>query len=554
MGCNNYMKLPNQGNISTNIRLLHELKNSSDYADANGYFTKADIAEIAANALLVTSRSKLGSDVLKTIRDKNIEDGDNSPLQNTKMRMQLLRILGLISADYNSEIYAITEIGDLISSDKITPEQKNSLLRELFMSISTSSETYDFTCPEGFHCFLGLQICYSLSCLDYKIGVDEMPILTTYDFRKIKEFIHDAEIFRSQGVKFPQQHPHYPKKQDGSPVAQVTNLTRTVNQILRFCNIVKPKNEKEGKLNYYVCSDEGKLYVDKIRNLWDGGKLKFKLPFEFRKLKVIEQRLLCKQGLDNLLIRAGITTGNDTGVYFSPYQMLPEINVSWLLGKDIRKHPERTNVKIQAINSSLSLRDLRLKAVYENSEGKYIEELAAHEKIVQELLMCKTVEQQKLFVSQQKTLHKNDDKYTFYPYVHSLLKIIGLDCKGELGRYDAYSEYKCHIIPMEIKSGTEDISYNMKGIRQAIENKICCYNSSLVDDMEYSSLLLGYEHPSNGAEIQKLIDAANEKLQIRIISMDIESLLIMCVKVVCYNMRLDFDKLLKGYGIINEEL
>lgn len=125
---NNYIKLPNQGNIASNMRLLYELKNSCDYSDANGYFSKSDIAEIAANALLVTTGSKLGSDVLQTIHNKTISEGDNSPLQNTKMRMQLLRILGLVAADYNSEIYAITELGELMASTQITGQQKKRYL------------------------------------------------------------------------------------------------------------------------------------------------------------------------------------------------------------------------------------------------------------------------------------------------------------------------------------------------------------------------------------------------------------------------------------------
>ena len=551
---NNYLKLPNQGNIASNMRLLYEIKNACDYSDANGYYSKSDIAEIAANALLVTTGSKLGQDVLQTIHNKKISDGDNSPLQNTKMRMQLLRILGLVAADYNSEIYAITEIGDLISSTQLTAQQKNALLRELFMCISTSSESYDFTCAEGFHCFLGLQICYALSNLDYKIGVDEMPIITTYDYREIKDFIKDAQELRSKSQTFPTSHPHYPKTQNGSPLAQAKNITRTINQVLRYCNIVKPKLEKVGKLNYYVCSDEGRIYVDKIKDLWDSGKIIFKRPFEFRKLNVLDQRNICKQGYDNVLIRAGIIKGKDTGLYFSPFQMLPELNVSWLLGKDIRKHPEKSDNKVQAINSSLSVRDLRLKAVYKTTEENYVQELASHEVLIQEMLKCQTIDDQKLFVQQQIELHRLDDKYVFYPYIHSLLKIIGLDCQGEIGRYDAYSKYKGHVIPMEIKSGTEDISYNQKGLRQAIENKVCCYDSSLSDDMEYSTLLLGFEHPANDVDIKKLIDAAKETLQIKIIAMDLSALLIMCVKVVCNNMQLDLDSLLTSHGVILEEL
>lgn len=551
---NNYLKLPNQGNIASNMRLLYEIKNSDNYSDANGYFSKSDIAEIAANALLVTTGNKLGSDVLQTIHNKKISDGDNSPLQNTKMRMQLLRILGLVSADYNSEIYAITEIGDLISSTQLTTQQKNALLRELFMCISTSSESYDFTCAEGFHCFLGLQICYALACLDYKIGVGEMPIITTYDYREIEYFINEAKLFRSKDQTFPTNHPHYPKTQKGSPLAYVKNITRTINQVLRYCNIIKPKLEKVGKQNYYVCSDEGKVYVDKIKDMWIARKIIFKRPFEFRKQNILDQRNICKQGYYNVLIRAGITTGKDTGLYFSPFQMLPELNVSWLLGKKIRKHPEKSNNKVQAINSSMSVRDLRLKAIYKATEDNYVEELASHEILVKEILKCKTVEEKKLFVQQQIELHRLDDKSVFYPYIHSLLKIIGLDCQGEIGRYDAYSKYKGHVIPMEIKSGTEDISYNQKGLRQAIENKICCYDSSSSDDMEYSTLLLGFEHPANDMDIRKLIDAAKETLQIKIIAMDLSALLTMCVKVVCDNMQLDLDNLLTSYGVILEEL
>lgn len=551
---NNYIKLPNQGNIASNLRLLYEIQNSNDYSDANGYFSKSDIAEIAANALLVTTGSKLGSDVLKTIHNKKISEGDNSPLQNTKMRMQLLRILGLVAADYNSEIYAITEIGELMASAQITRQQKIALIRELFMCISSSSESYDFTCSEGFHCYLGLQICYSLASLGYKIGVDEMPIITTYDYRDIESFVKDASTYRSQGKTFPNSHEHYPKTQTGSPIAQSKNLTRTINQILRYCKIVKPKLERIGKHNYYVCTAEGKSYVEKIKKLWDDNKIIFKRPYDFRKLNIIDQKNLCKQGYDNILIRAGISNGKDTGIYFSPFQMLPEVNVCWLLGKPLRKHPEKSDTKVQAINSSLTTRDLRLKAIYKATENNHIEELVGHEAIVQDLLKCHSNEEKKAFIQKQIDLHRNDDKYAFYPYIHSLLKIIGLDCRGEIGRYDAYSTFNGHVIPMEIKSGTEDISYNQKGLRQAIENKVCCYNNTLSDDMEYSTLLLGYEHPSNDTEIKNLIDAAKETLKINIIAMDLSALLIMCVKVVCDKMQLDLDNLLKSHGVILEEI
>ena len=432
---NNYLKLPNQGNIASNLRLLYEIKNAIEYADDNGFYTKSDIAEIAANSLLVTSGNKLGNEVIDRIRNRGIDEGDNSPLQNTKMRMQLLRILGLVSADYNSEIYAITEIGDLITSSKISTEQKKKLLRELFMSISTSSESYDFTCNEGYHCFIGLQICYALASLDYKIAVDEMPIITTYDYRDVDIFVKEASSYREKNKTFPNTHIHFPKTKNGKPLSQVTNITRTINQILRYCQIIEPKLEKLDNRNYYVCTKEGRAYVDKIRTQWDNNKIILKIPFEFRKANILDQKNLVKQGLDNILIRAGIIEGKDTGLYFSPYQMIPETNVSWLMGSDIRKHPQKSNNKIQAINSSLSTRDLRLKAIYKKNSNNNNTDFSTKDRLILEMKKCMSLEDKKKFISNQIRTHKQDDKNNFYPYIHTLLKIIGLDCKGEVTRY-----------------------------------------------------------------------------------------------------------------------
>ena len=134
MACsNNYIKLPNQGNISSNLRLLYEMQLASDYADSQGYYTKRDIAEIAANALLITTSSKIGNDVVASLDNAGIDEVDNAPLQNAKMRMQILRILGLVSADYYSEVYAITKLGHMFSSDQLSTEMKKSLLRLLNM-------------------------------------------------------------------------------------------------------------------------------------------------------------------------------------------------------------------------------------------------------------------------------------------------------------------------------------------------------------------------------------------------------------------------------------
>lgn len=551
MASNNYIKLPNQGNISANLRLLYEMQLASDYADSHGYYSKRDIAEIAANALLITTSNKIGNDVLVSLDNDDIDEGDNSPLQNAKMRMQILRILGLVSADYNSELYAITKLGQLYSSDRLNSAEKKSLLRELFLGIETSSESYDFTCDEGFHCFLGLEICYALSQLDYRIGVDEMPVITTYDFREIDKFISDVKKFRERQILFPKEHPHFPKTSRGEPLKQASNITRTINQILRYCGIIKPKFIRIGTKRYYECTEFGKEYVSQIGTKWKKRKLKLLTPYCFRKSSVLDQRKYCQEGLANIYVRAKIDTSQKaTGLYFSPYQVLSETSASWFLNENIRNHPDRVDARVAIINSSVTARDIRINTKLKDSLDDRIKELAQQDKLVAEMQMCTTPELQQQFIMSEFKKHINDDKSVFYPYIHSLLSILGLECYGEVGRYDAYSKYKGHIIPVEIKSATEVYSYNQKGLRQAIENKICSFNKELVDDLEYASLVIGYTHPEFDNDIKLLIDRAKEQYNIKIIVCDLVGLLTLCVKVVSQNLEVDLDELLTGYGII----
>ena len=148
--------------------------------------------------------------------------------------------------------------------------------------------------------------------------------------------------------------------------------------------------------------------------------------------------------------------------------------------------------------------------------------------------------------------YKEEDKKLFYPFVHSLLTIIGLECHGEVGRMDAMCKYKGHIIPAEIKSRTETTTYNVKGLRQAIENKILALNTSLENDMNYSTFVIGFDHPSSDTFVRDFIEKAYEKWGIKIVASDLRSLISMSIRKVWENEQIDLDRLLDSYGIINE--
>lgn len=549
-----YIQLQNQGNIISNIRLLYEMQNSEGYADTQGYFTKRDVAEIACNALLITTGSKIGDEVSSVINSEG-DESRNSPLQNAKARMQLMRVLGLVSTDYGSEIYAITKMGELLIKQVLSSNPNMGLLRELFLHISSTTEIYEHNCEITYNCVLGYGIMYAFSQLDYKISTDEMPLLTAYDINEIDEFISDVQKYRELDIKIPTNLSHFPKTSKGTPLKNVTNLTRSINQILKTSGIVQTKVKQIGKKNYYVCTDEGRSFVNKVTAHFK--ELKFLTSYQFRKINNIsKQKEICYSCYHNILVRSGLDSepGLQTEYskyVFNPYQMIPETNVQWFLGENIRKHPDSQENKILAINSRISLNNIRLKDLFFKSGAMEIDLNPMDAKVI-DLLTNPSAN--KLSIDELATsvceIIKPFGKDKFYPFVHSILRIIGMKCEGEVGRYDGLCYYDKHIIPIEIKSFTETSTYNLKGLRQAIENKIMAYNPSLANDMSFASFVVGFDHPSSDQDVRNFIDSALENFSIKIIASDLFSLVKIAIRRLREKLSVDLEKLLISHGLL----
>ena len=550
---NNILKIQNQGNILSNLRLLYEMKNAGDdLHDKHGYYTKKDVARIAVMSLIATTEGRVDVDeLLKHIDDDTMSETDNSILQNVKQRLQILRQFGLISTDYGSEIYAITALGEQMLNQVYGPQRSYKLLMELFVNLNTTTEIYDNNCTPDFECYLGYEICFAFSKLDYRISTLEMCLIPTYSRSEIDSFVADAIMYRRQGQPFPKTHPHYPKTQKGTPLKDVSNPTRTINQILRVCDIIKSRQETIDGVNYYVCTDYGRKYIDALINRPANRHISFLSAHKFRMKNYLERKQTVLQGRANVYARAGIDTqSTDNGLMFSPYQMIPEVSVNWMLDKPIREQPELRKSQIAAINSQVSLVNLRIKPVYSK------EQLSPQ--LLQDSLAAELLERKKSGEKTESCIayfldkHKDDAKETFYPFVHSLLGILGLECLGEVGRMDALCKHKGHVIPAEIKSRTETLTYNVKGLRQSIENKICSLSPTIENDIEFSTLVIGYDHPQNDSFVREFIEKAYEKWNIKIVAMNLRSLVSMAIRKVWHDEQIDLDKLLNSYGIVNE--
>lgn len=549
----NYIKLQNQGTIFQNLMLLNEMENSIGYSDEHGHFTKYAIAEIAIKSYIITSEGRMGEDILEKIN----EGGDetyNSVLQNAKQRMQILRVLGLVSTDYDSEIYAITDLGKKVLA-RVFPTSHTSipdysLLREAFMGISSSSEVYKYNVD--FNSYLGYEICYAFSSLDYRISTKEMPMITTYALDEIGEFVGTVKTWRSQGIDVDEEHEHFPKTQQGKPLRQASNITRTINQILRICEIIEKKESRIDNRNYYVCTEFGKDYVDEVKKFLDKKSSRLWTSEQFRRENRLKQKELANIGYNNMLDRGGYSVEpTDKSTVFSPYQLIPENDVNLLLEKETRNPPKLKETRIIEITSQIPGNELKLKPSYFTQEDydEFIRKHITKTNLIEEILAEKEKGTNKEELINTLTLrHKNADKTDFYPFVHSLFMAMGIDCFGEVGRIDGLLEYNGIKIPVEIKSFTETEAYNAKGLRQSLENKIIVHKEE--QDLLYASLLVGYSHPSSLTEIHDFIDAAYEELGIKLIAFDLRTLVIMCVNTIWDKEKVDFDKLLESHGIV----
>ncbi len=557
-----YIKLQNQGSILANLKLLNEMRNSVGYSDENGYFTKKAMAEVGINSFTITSGGKMGKAIIDLVNDSG-DELKNPVLQQAKMRMQILRVLGLVSTDYDSEIYAITDLGEKVlerafpASIEVIPDY--SLLMEAFMGITTSSETYNHNCAPDFNCYLGYNIGYAMTKLDYMISVDEMPILTTYSIEEIENFVDDAKRYRSNKQSFPTTHEHFPKTQSGKPVAEDTrtNITRTINQILRLCGIIEQKKKRINGINYYVCTPKGKEY---FMNVMKGFKSsRFITPYYFRRSRIVDQKNICTQGYNNMLDRGGYKVNStDKKIVFSPYQLILESDADRLLNNTSRKPPNQKKDKLDEVSNCSISTGIRLKPTYltQNDYDNFIKTHISKNNIITEIInerenyassTLSDDERKKNLINELVERHKSDDKSVFYPFVHSLFMAMGMDCKGEVGRIDGLFVFDGILIPAEIKSFTEVQAYNLKGARQALENKILLFEDS--KDLEWASLLVGYLHPTNVSDVERLINAAYEEWGVKIIAFDLRTIVTMCVNSVWDKQKVDFSTLLKRYGI-----
>jgi len=127
------------------------------------------------------------------------------------------------------------------------------------------------------------------------------------------------------------------------------------------------------------------------------------------------------------------------------------------------------------------------------------------------------------------------NKDQFYPAVAELFRCVGYDCTtSRVGvnyeRWDAFIKHTTDSVPIEIKSPGEERFISVKGVRQALENKIILLARNAAQTQRgTTSLVVGFQAPNDRAEVADLVSDIYAAFQVSIGIVDFRSLALLAV-------------------------
>ena len=106
------------------------------------------------------------------------------------------------------------------------------------------------------------------------------------------------------------------------------------------------------------------------------------------------------------------------------------------------------------------------------------------------------------------------------------------------------------VVPIEIKSPSEELFLSTKAVRQAIENKVILLaRGGLETKRELTSLIVGYQIPNERGDMSTLIDDIHASFGLKIGVLDLRTLGLLAMRAVTSSVSIDEGQLshLKGF-------
>ncbi len=154
-------------------------------------------------------------------------------------------------------------------------------------------------------------------------------------------------------------------------------------------------------------------------------------------------------------------------------------------------------------------------------------------------------------------IHAKDTQATFYPLVTHLFQILGFESDYSRAgvnyqRWDAYVKVAGYVLPVEIKSPTEELMLSTKAVRQALENKVILLSrGGLETRREFSSLVVGNRLPNERGEMSNLIDDVFHAFGLRLGIIDLTTLANLALRALSEGVTVNEEQLSQLMGFLD---
>jgi hypothetical protein len=528
------LRFPNPGsNIDNFVKIYVAI-----FKRLNGYIvTLDDIVQATIESNLVTSCGYTGEEaVSRSTRSDRTRD----PLYNQlKMYAECYRLLGWMHPTENSSLnYTFTLLGAEVVNANYN---YLALLEECLLGIVYPTPIISVKGNYNIRPFVFLL--KTAKEVGGHISKDEMivgPLNTLSD--QNSDSLHNI-VSTIQSMRESDSSAKYMLNkvsiERGIKISTLGNYTRWPIAMLRDVGWVK-----KGKIAYdsgkkydtWFLTEKGHSIVHRLTSAIDLRNdnietltIKQKSTFALcQHVKMLERANLTKgiaEVVDpNITKELEILGLNNENILFSPFQSLPvsDINHAFNLSIDEPKlisnsHKDLLNIEKHGRNNRnhLFVSPIMIPSTNSNNEN-YCNLYDALKLLNKDY--CTIEETAKVFTLQ----HSSDTQHTFYPLVIELFRILGYS--GEYSRagvnyqrWDGYIWVDNHMIPIEIKSPTEEQCLSTKAIRQALENKVILMSrGELTKKLDITSLVVGYNLPNERGEMSNLIDDVFNTFKINI--------------------------------------
>jgi len=544
------------------FRDVHDiLKNHAEFG-----LDEISRAMIARNN--VTSQGAIGDEAL---RRSTREDRSRDPIYNqSKMYAELFRTLGWIQSTKTSRLtYAFSLLGDHIA----TAHNPDSLLRECLLGIAYPNEVLGVQGDQTVRVIGGILLV--MDALG-SISRDEMmagPMSISDDtdataFNKMIRSIHKCRSTPGDLDKII----------NAISVRRGISRSPTMENYTRFPVAAFPWSGwgiKKGRGAIYI-TDEGRAMAVRLRSAPDIRLSHFNsfpdpakpafIRWTFYSMLAragfnVDPVLLVIKADEKILKQYGLPFSGD--VFFSPFQQLSRQTLQKWTPELVPDVASTVDVHAESLVEESSgggavVRE-RMALIFALSD--HVAAAADHS--------ADLIRDIKLALQKSKDMgsaidilfsaYSTANKDVFYPLIANLFCIIGFDCRVSRGgqnyeRADAIILDSEQCIPIEIKSPGEEMEISVKGVRQALENKVVLLSrKSYPTDIETTSLVVGFNPPNDRSEVHELVDDIRKAFNVRVGVIDFRSLLALAVHTVASGKKINFRNFNLLQGAIRVE-